>query len=222
MLAPAAVALDLQRCSGDLAVGVVRHQGGEIPPALRGGVSDNARDVLLDHETQQEDTVAGSLAIIGKGENRHVGGAGDGSCGLDRSRHQRAEDDLGAFLDGFLGSGPSAFGRALVVLEAQLQIGVAAVDQRHLAGLLQGLGNSRGRARQRQRQQHDDLGRAALGRGRLRRGSVGQRAGDGRIGVKRVATAADRARGERDRQSGRGEEAGQIGDHVEGFARAHS
>ena len=58
-----------------------------------------------------------------------------------------------------LGCGPGAFRRALVVLDHQLQVGIVALEQRQLGGLLEALADQPGVALRRQRHEQRDLDR---------------------------------------------------------------
>ena len=106
----AAVALHraAERRLDDGAVGVIGNESGEAAFALRGGVGNDAVGLLLGEEADEIDALPGNLRVVGEGEHRHVRLAGDGRDALHRLRQQRADDDLGAFLDGFVGGGARA------------------------------------------------------------------------------------------------------------------
>ena len=95
----------------DGAVGVVRDQRGVAALTLRGGVRHDALGFLLGEEADEVDALPGDLRVVGEGEHGHVGLARDGRDARDRLRQQRADDDLGAFLDGGIGGRAGARGR---------------------------------------------------------------------------------------------------------------
>ena len=81
----------------------------------------------------------------------------DRRYGGHRLGEQRTDDQLSAALDGILGGRASAFLRALVILDNELQARRVALEEGELGRLLQSLGNRGGLRTARQRQQHGDL-----------------------------------------------------------------
>ena len=69
---------------------------------LRDGVVDDALDVGLRQEAQQIDAARGDVGVGRERDHRNVALARDCADRADRLREQRAEDDLGAFVDRLL------------------------------------------------------------------------------------------------------------------------
>ena len=101
-------------------------------------------------------------------------GARDRADRLHRLREQRAEDDLGAFVDRLLPPPARAVRIAAIVLDQQLDVRIVEFGEREFGGVLHRLRREPGIAGRRQRQdQRDlDLASADLAAGLRRRGQA--------------------------------------------------
>ena len=101
-------------CSArDLAIGGIGDERREGVLALRRRVADDALDIRPRHEAQEIDAARSDARIRGKGDHRPSGRARDGRGSLDIGRDQGADNELGAFIDRFLGGRRGAIGSAL-------------------------------------------------------------------------------------------------------------
>ena len=89
--------------------------------------------------------------------------------GRNRQRKQRAQNDLGAFVERLLRSLLGALRAAAIVLDQELDVGILEFRQRHLGGILHRLRGDAGIAGGGQRQDQADLDPPVADRLRLLR-----------------------------------------------------
>ena len=157
----------LERRLHHAAIGIVGNERGDRPFVLRDGIADDAVDVGLGKKAQQIDPARGDVAVGRERDHRHVARPRGPADRTDREREQRAQDDLGAFVERLLRRLLRTRRAAAVVLHQQLEIRVVEFRERHLGGVAHGLRRHRRVAACGQRQDETDLDLAFadIGRG---------------------------------------------------------
>ncbi len=105
-----------------IAIGIVGQQRGEGSLADAGGIVDDPVDVGFRQEAQEIDAAAGDARIGRERDHRYAAGAGQLRRRRNRQREQRAEDDLGAFVERLLRALLRALRAAAVVLDQKLDV----------------------------------------------------------------------------------------------------
>ena len=109
-VAAAACNLLLERRFHHIAIGIVGNQRGEGALPDAGGILHDARYVGFRQEAQQIDAARRHVGVGREGDDRNIARARDLPDDADRLRKQRAENDLGAFVERLLRRQLGAFG----------------------------------------------------------------------------------------------------------------
>ena len=140
-----------------IAIGIVGQQRRKRSLADAGGIFDDPVDVGFRQEAQEIDAAAGDARIGRERDHRYAAGARQLRGRRNRQRKQRAQNDLGAFVERLLGALLRALRVAAVILDQELDVRVLEFRQRHLGGVLHRLRGDAGIAGGRQRQDQADL-----------------------------------------------------------------
>jgi hypothetical protein len=125
----------IERGRDVIAIGVLRHECGEIGPALRGGIGHDPLDFVFGLEAQKINAVSGDAAIRRKRNDGHAAVARNRRHRRDRLREQRPQNDLRAFGEQVAGCGGGFVSAAAFIGGHQHDVAVAGIEHRHFGGV---------------------------------------------------------------------------------------
>ena len=118
----------LKRLQRRVAVRVARRQNGEAGDPLPGGVIDHPVDLCRRIETHDPNAAPSDRPVVGEGDDRNLLAAGlrRGCC--HRGRKERAEDEVGPFVQSGLHCLLGAFRPSAGVVQRQLEVWTADIE----------------------------------------------------------------------------------------------